>query len=97
MKIGVEQLRKQKATILDLAAKYGICSVQVFGSLARGDYRASSDVDLLVDFEPGRSLLDQVGFEQEMEALLGCHVDVVARGGISPHLEGRILEEAVVL
>jgi predicted nucleotidyltransferase len=45
-------------------------------------------------FEAGRSLLDQVAFEQNLEELLGCPVDVVVEGGISPHLEGRILAEA---
>jgi len=88
------QIRSQRDAILRLAARYGIRNVRLFGSVARGESTAQSDVDVLVDFEPGRSLLDQVGFEQDLEALLGCNVDVVAEGGISPYLEARILREA---
>jgi predicted nucleotidyltransferase len=88
------QVRSQREAILRLAASYGIRTVRLFGSSARGEATADSDVDVLVDFEPGRSLLDQVGFEQDLEALLGCRVDVVAEGGLSPYLEARILQEA---
>jgi predicted nucleotidyltransferase len=82
---------------MQLAAKYGIRRVRVFGSVSRDQASAASDVDLLVDFEQGRSLLDQVGFEQDVAALLGCRVDVVAEGGISPYMEKQILEDAVPL
>jgi predicted nucleotidyltransferase len=82
---------------MQLAAKYGIRRVRVFGSVSRDQAGAASDVDLLVDFEQGRSLLDQVGFEQDVAALLGCRVDVVAEGGVSPYLERQILEDAVPL
>jgi predicted nucleotidyltransferase len=92
-----EQVRQQRDAILRLAARYGIRRVRLFGSVARGEAKASSDLDVLVDFEPGRSLLDQVGFEQDLAELLGCRVDVVAEGGISPYLEPAILREAVPL
>jgi predicted nucleotidyltransferase len=90
----IDQLRSRKEAILRLASKYGVRNLRVFGSVARGEAGAGSDVDVLVDFEPGRSLLDQVGFEQELETLLGSRVDVVVEGGISPYLEERILQEA---
>jgi uncharacterized protein len=93
----LDQLRSRKAAIMQLAAKYGIRRVRVFGSVSRDQAGAASDVDLLVDFEQGRSLLDQVGFEQDAAALLGCKVDVIAEGGISPYFEKRILEHAVPL
>lgn len=93
----VDQIRRQREAILKLAAGYGIGRVRIFGSVARGESHAESDLDVLVDFEPGRSLLDQVGFQQDLEALIGCRVDVVAEGGISPYLEARILQEAVPL
>jgi predicted nucleotidyltransferase len=95
--IRLDDVRHQREAILQLAARYGIRRVRVFGSVARGQARAASDLDVLVDFEPGRSLLDQVGFEQDLEALLGCRVEVVAEGGISPYLEPRILREAIPL
>jgi uncharacterized protein len=69
----------------------------VFGSVARGDAVDVSDVDLLVEMEPGRSLLDLVGVWQDLSGLLGGQVDVVSDRGLSPHLHDRILAEAVPL
>jgi predicted nucleotidyltransferase len=90
----IDQLRTRRGAVLQLASKYGVRNLRIFGSVARGEAGTGSDLVVLVDFEPGRSLLDQVGFEQELEALLGCRVDVVVEGGISPYLEKRILQEA---
>jgi predicted nucleotidyltransferase len=92
--IRLDQIRAQREAILRIAARYGIRTVRVFGSVARGEAGAASDLDVLVDFEPGRSLLDQVGFEQDLADLLGCRVEVVAEGGISPYMEAGILREA---
>jgi uncharacterized protein len=92
--IRLEQIRGKREAILHLAAKFGIRKVRLFGSVVRGEANAHSDIDMLVDFEQGRSLLDQAGFEQELEVLLGRKVDVVVEGGISPYLEQRILQEA---
>jgi predicted nucleotidyltransferase len=78
-------------------ASYGAHNIRVFGSTARGDAGATSDVDLLVEMEPGRSLLDLVGLWQDLEDLLGTHVDVLSEGGVSPHLRQRIYAEAVPL
>jgi len=91
------EARRRRNEILALATKYGAQNVRVFGSVARGDAGPESDLDLLVTFERGRSLLDLVGFEQDLEEMLGCKVDVVSERGISPYLEKRILEEAVPL
>jgi predicted nucleotidyltransferase len=90
-------LEKNRTEILRIAAEYGARNVRVFGSTARGSATDASDVDILVDLDEGRSLLDQVGLQQELEELLGRKVDVVVQGGISPYLEGRILAEAVPL
>jgi len=57
-----------------------------FGSTARGEAGPASDVDLLVEMEQGRTLLDLVGFWQDVEELLGCRVDVITDGGISPQV-----------
>ncbi|MFI5397181.1 MAG: nucleotidyltransferase family protein [Candidatus Binatia bacterium] len=80
-----------------IARHYGAHRVRVFGSRARGEAGTSSDVDLLVDFEPGRDLLDLVALKQDLEQLLGCHVDVVEEEGLSPYLRQRVVEEARVL
>ena len=86
-----------RADIRRLAARHGAHSVRVFGSFARGEAGPDSDIDLLVDFEPGRSLLDQVTLAQELEASLGRRVDVVTEGGLYWLLRRRILREARAL
>jgi uncharacterized protein len=88
------RIETKRDEILAIAARHGASNVRVFGSVARGEAGSSSDLDLLVTFEPGRSLLDQVGLEQDLEELLGLRVDVVTEGGISPYLEPIILAEA---
>jgi predicted nucleotidyltransferase len=71
--------------------------VRVFGSMARGDDHENSDVDFLVDVEPGRTLLDVIAFEQDVQQLLGRNVEVLTDGGLSPYLQQRILAEAASL
>lgn len=91
----VEQLlQKQRTQILQLAARHGAQRVRVFGSIIRGTATERSDIDLLVAFEPDRSLLDLIGFKQDLQDLLGRPVDVVSEGGLSPYLKDRILQEA---
>ena len=76
--MGTEELLSDKREdILRMAAKHGAYNVRVFGSVVRGEAGPDSDVDVLVEFEPGRSLLDHVGLMQNLEDLLGRKVDVV--------------------
>jgi len=77
-----------------IARKHGAVRLRVFGSHASGKTTEASDLDLLVDFEPGRDLLDLVGLKQELEALLGQKVDVVEEEGLSPYLREKIIQEA---
>ncbi len=95
--IDLDRLRRRRDEILRCAARHGARNVRVFGSLARGETGKVSDVDLLVAMEPGRSLLDLVAIWQDLEDLLGIHVDVLSDGGVSPHLRDRIYAEAVPL
>jgi predicted nucleotidyltransferase len=97
MAMTLDQVRRHRTDIQRMAAKYGARDVRIFGSVARGAAGPASDVDVLVAFEPGRSLLDLVGLEQDLSELLGCKVDVVSEGGISPYLDDHILREAVAL
>jgi uncharacterized protein len=90
-------LHRNREAILHIASKYGARNVRVFGSTARGGASEQSDVDILVQLDDGRSLLDQVGLKQDLEQLLGRNVDVLVEGGISPYLEEQILSEAVPL
>ena len=93
-----EQLvQSKREAILRVAAEYGASNVRVFGSVARGEASDESDVDFLVDFEPGRSLLDLGGLRVELESLLGRRVDVVTEAGIYWLLRRRILKEARAL
>ena len=82
---------------MDLAGKYGAKNLRISGSTVRGEGGPASDVDLLVDMEEGRNLLDLVGFWQDLEELLGCRVDVISEGGISPYLRERVYAEALPL
>jgi hypothetical protein len=92
----LDELRRRRAEILGVARKRRVNRIAVFGSVARGEARPDSDLDLLVDFEPGTSLLDHVGLFKDLEELLGVGVDVVARGALKPRDE-HIRAEAVDL
>jgi len=90
-------LRERREEILQVAAKHGARNVRVFGSIARGEDDETSDIDLLVEFESGRSLLDHASLWLELQELLGCKVDVVSDRGIKPRMRDRVLREAVPL
>ncbi len=94
----IEQLLKEKREeILKIAAKHGARNVRVFGSVVRGEADEKSDIDFLVEMEPGRSLFDLGGLQYELERLLGCPVDVVTERGLKARIRGRVLQEAVSL
>lgn len=94
--MGQDQLlREKRAEILRIAAEHGARDVRVFGSVARGEADPESDVDFLVELEPGRSLLDLGGLQMELESLLGCRVDVVTSRGLKARIRERVLREAM--
>jgi predicted nucleotidyltransferase len=96
--MGIDRiLREKREDILRIAAKHGARNVRVFGSVARGEADESSDLDLLVEMEPGRSLLDHAALWVELREVLGVEVDVVSERGIKPRIRDRILGEAVPL
>ncbi|RJO74554.1 MAG: nucleotidyltransferase [Myxococcales bacterium] len=92
-----ERIRSKRREIDTIAKRYGVTSIRLFGSVARGDDRPESDIDLLIEVEPGRGLLDHAGFTIEMQKLLGVHVDVVTKGGLKDRLRDHVLSEAVSL
>jgi hypothetical protein len=87
-------LKDRSREIRRLARRFGVTRQRVFGSRASGKARASSDLDLLVRLAPRRDLLDLAGFKVAMEDLLGCRVDVVSEGSLSPYLRSRIFRQA---
>ena len=92
----LEQLRAHREAIIEIAARNKACNVAVFGSVARGDETAASDVDILVDFLPGASLTDQVRLKDELTELLNISVDVISRRALKPR-DTDIREEALAL
>lgn len=90
-----ELLKSRREEILRIAAKHGARNVRVFGSVIREEADEQSDIDFLVELEPGRSLLDLGGLQYELEHLLGCRVDVVTERGLKARIRDRVLREAV--
>jgi predicted nucleotidyltransferase len=94
----IEELRRTKREdIIRVATKHGATNVRIFGSLARGDNSAASDIDILVDLDPDRSLFDLGGLLTELEILLQARVDVATEGMLRPKVRARALQDAVPL
>lgn len=94
----LEEVRSQyRDQIVAAAARRGAHNIRIFGSVARGDQAHDSDIDFLVDFEPGRSLLDLTGLWLDLETVLGCKVDVVSGRGLKPRLAAEVMRDAVSL
>jgi hypothetical protein len=87
-------LEHRRVDILRIAEEHGAKNVRVFGAEARGEARPDSNLDLLVDMEPDRSLLDLVGLGQDLEDLLGRRVDVLTAASVHPRLRANILADA---
>ena len=90
-------LEGKREEILRIARAYGARNVRVFGSAARGDANETSDVDFLVEFEPGTSLLQHGAMISELEELLGRKVDVAPEKTLRERVRERVLREAVPL
>jgi hypothetical protein len=94
----IEELRRSKRhEILRIAANYGATNVRVFGSLARGEHSPSSDVDILVDLDPNRSLMDLGGLLMDLQDVLHLPVDVATEDMLRPKVRKRALLDAVPL
>lgn len=89
-------LHEQRGQILDIAGRHHARKVRVFGSVARGEATAASDIDFPVDFDKDSSLCDVLHLTDELKTLLGREVDVVSIGGLKER-DDRILAEAVDL
>ena len=89
-----DAIAAQRDKILAIAAAYGASNLRVFGSVAKGEDRQGSDLDLLVDVRPGTSLFQFAGLQLEIEDALGVRVDLCTEAQLHPRLKSRILAEA---
>jgi uncharacterized protein len=90
-----DQLLSMRSAILETARDVGARDVRVFGSVARGEERPDSDIDILVTLEPGRTLMDLARLEERLEALLGRPVDVTTLSGLREPVRSSALREAI--
>ena len=91
------RLKEKRQEILRIAQGHGASNIRVFGSVARGEAREGSDLDLLVAWEPGRSLLDHAGLVEDLQELLGVKVHVGTEKSLHWYVRDRILREATPL
>jgi predicted nucleotidyltransferase len=92
--MNLQQLKERREAIIEIASRNRAFNVAVFGSVARGDQTAESDVDFLVDFLPGSTLVDEYRLEKQLSDYLSVSVDLVPRAGLKPR-DFSILEEAI--
>jgi hypothetical protein len=86
----------RKSTLVrSLARAHGARSIALFGSAARGEERPGSDLDFLVELEPGRSLLDLIGLSEDLQALFGRKVEAVSAGGAKPRVLAAARKDAI--
>ena len=90
-----ERLRRKRQEILQVCARHGARNVRVFGSVARGEADEESDIDFVVEFESGASLLDHAALLLELQELLDSKVDVVSDRGLKPRVREQVLREAI--
>ena len=92
-----ELIAAKRVDIIRIAESHGATNIRVFGSIARGTSGSESDLDLLINLEPGRDLFDLIAIQQDLEDLLGKKVDVLTEGGLSRYMRDDILRDAVPL
>lgn len=92
-----DKLRRRRRRLLDAAERQGISRLRVFGSLARGEAEAESDIDLLVDLKPGRTLLNLAAFRREAAEILDLPVDVATADMLKERIRDEVLNEALPL
>ena len=92
-----ESIREKREAIIRIAARHGATQVRLIGSVARGDARPDSDVDLLVTWTEGSSLLNQAALMLELEGLLGRKVDIASDGWVRPSIRESVYRDVIAL
>jgi len=92
-----ETVREKREAILHAAARHGATQIRLIGSVARGDARPDSDVDFLVKWRAGTSLLNHAALALELEALLGRKVDLASDGWVKSSIQESVYRDAVAL
>ncbi len=90
----LERIAGQRDQLLAIMARHGARNPRIFGSVARGEEHSGSDIDFLVDMDAGRSLIDLISLQQELEARLDQRVDVLTPPSLNRHIRDRIMSEA---
>jgi len=93
----LQELKKYKHQMSDIGQQFGITKIRVFGSTVRKEADQFSDVDLLVEIEPDRSLFDLGGFQMAVKDLINQDVDIVTENGLRDRIKETVLSEAVEL
>lgn len=90
----LQAIQKKRDEIIKISSSHGAHHVRVFGSVAKQTAGTGSDIDLLIDLDKNRSLLDLGGLQMDLQNLLGCKVDLVTENGLHWYLKDKILKEA---
>jgi predicted nucleotidyltransferase len=90
-------IRSKRSEVLLLAERFGVKNIRIFGSVARHEAHAQSDIDFLVEFPPGTSLLTHAAFQRELSELIGRDVDVASIKGLKDQIRQTVMQEAVPL
>jgi predicted nucleotidyltransferase len=92
-----QSIHNRRDAIIEIARRHGAFDIRLFGSIARGEATDASDLDLIVRFDAGRSLLDHGGLVMDLRELLGVRVDVIDEDGMRPRFRQHVMKEAVPL
>ena len=93
----LDEIMGRRLEIASIAERHNALGIAVFGSCARKEDDATSDVDFLVDFNSEATLFDQIAIQLELTKLLGCKVDVVSRRGLAPSISDEVQREAIAI
>lgn len=92
-----QRVAAHRGELREVLRRHGVTNPEIFGSAARGDDHEGSDVDILVDFSPGTSIIDIIGIQHELEDLLGVPVDLVPRSGLKERVRSRAARDLLPL